>query len=315
MLNASIHQAGAARRPAIWLAAGAVAATLTMTQAAVVAQARNESMFVSVLDATGAPVTGLTVSDFVVEEDGTEREVLNVRPAVAPMQIAILVDTSASVADATGDLQRGLTTLVDQLAGGNELALLSFGGTPRILVEATTRVDRLHDGIGRVFATPNEAAYLLDALVETARGFERRESARPIIIAITGEGLDYSNRDAKQVLQALKDSGAAAHMVVLTGTQNRTVNTDPAGFSLSDGIRERDLLLEMGPQASGGQRRDLLLSSRLDTTLAELAAIVMAQYEVVYSRPANLIPPDAITIRMRRDDLSARGTPVRRAGD
>jgi hypothetical protein len=307
-----IHRIRTRRLP-IWLAAFVVAATLAPAQNAM-AQRGNESMFVSVLDAAGTPVSGLSVTDFVVEEDGAEREVLDVRPAVTPMQIAILVDTSASVADATGDLRRGLETLVEQLAVGNELALLSFGGTPRILVESTTRADRLQDGIGRVFATPNEAAYLLDALVETARGFERRETARPVIIVITGEGLDYSNRDAKQALDALKDSGTAAHMVVLRTNQNRAFNADPTEFG-SDGGRERDQLLEMGPRASGGQRRDLLLSSRLDTTLAELAAALVTQYEVVYSRPASLIPPDAITVRMRRDDLSARGTPVRRTGD
>ena len=272
-------------------------------------------MFVSVLDATGTPVSGLSVTDFVVEEDGDEREVLEVRPAVTPMQIAILVDTSAGVADATGDLRRGLETLVEHLADGNEVALLSFGGTPRILVESTTRVDRLRDGIGRVFATPNEAAYLLDALVETARGFERRDSARPVIIVITGEGLDYSNRDAKQVLDALKDSGAAAHVVVLRSNQARAVNTNPVEFAQSDGGRERDHVLQMGPRASGGERRDLLVSSRLGTTMGELAAVLLNRYEVVYSRPASLIPPDSITVRMRRDDLSARGTPVRRTGD
>ena len=303
-----------ARMASVWLVVVVVGATLAPSRSAL-AQRGNESMFVSVLDSSGAPAPGLAARDFVVVEDGAEREVLEVRPAVAPMQIAILVDTSASLTDATSDLRRGLDTLVERLADGNELALLTFGGTPRILVESTARLDRLRDGIGRVFPTSNDAAYLLDALVETARGFERREASRPVIIAVTGEGLDYSNRDAAQVLDALKDSGAAAHVVVLQTNRAARFNTDATGFGPTDDGRERDRLLELGPRESGGQRRDLAVSSRLGATLAELASVLVSQYEVVYSRPAMLIPPEVITVEMRRDDLSARGTPVRRTGD
>ena len=101
-----IHRIRTRRLPAIWLAASVVAATLAPAQNAM-AQRGNESMFVSVLDAAGTPVSGLSVTDFVVEEDGAEREVLDVRPAVTPMQIAILVDTSASVADAARATSHG----------------------------------------------------------------------------------------------------------------------------------------------------------------------------------------------------------------
>ena len=313
MSRPSSHDVRCGRVPsALLIAAAALVAASAPTRSAL-AQSGNESMFVSVLDSAGAPVPRLTTTDFIVEEDGAEREILDVRPARAPMQVAVLVDTSASLTHATSDLRRGLETLVGRLSEGNELALVTFGGTPRILVESTARLDRLRDGIYQVFPASNSAAYLLDALVETARGFERRESARPVIIAITGEGLDYSNRDAKQVLDALKDSRAAAHMIVLRGGQTPAFNADPTAFGGLNG-RERDMVLDQGPLASGGQRHDVMLSARLDTTLDEIAAVILSQYEVVYSRPTSLIPPEAITVRMRREDLSARGTPVRRAG-
>ena len=177
---------------------------------AVDAQSTEASMVVSVLDESGAPVHGLGPTDFIIEEDGNQREVLQVKPATIPMQIAVLVDTSTAAASTIRDIRNGLVALVDGLQDGNEIALVSFGGTPRILVESTGRPERLHDGIGQVFAFPDSAAYLLDALVETARGFERRAAARPVIVAITTEGVDYSNRDARQVVEALRDSGAAA---------------------------------------------------------------------------------------------------------
>ncbi len=281
---------------------------------AVNAQSTEASMFVSVLDESGAPVHGLGPTDFIIEEDGNQREVLQVKPATMPMQIAVLVDTSTAAASTIRDIRNGLVALVDGLLDGNEIALVSFGGTPRILVESTRRPERLRDGIGQVFAFPDSAAYLLDALVETARGFERRAAPRPVIIAITTEGVDYSNRDARQVVAALRDSGAAAHTVVLQTRLSAPVAAD-TGFGFGNDGRERDLALNQGPRASGGQRIDVLLSPRLSDALTELVSVLRNQSEVVYARPASLIPPEEISVRVRQNDLTVRGTPTKRTED
>ena len=134
---------------------------------------------------------------------------------------------------------------------------------------------------------------------------------------MTSEGIDYSNHDSRQVLDALQAGRIATHMVVLQNRANTTALraarfTDP---DLGDSLVQRDLVLQLGPATTGGQRRDLLMSTALDNVLESLADILTGQYEVVYSRPASLIPPDEITVRMRRNDLTARGTPVRERGN
>ena len=287
-------------------------AVLGQSQGTLRAQSGERSMFVNVLDSSGAPVEGLAPTDFVVEEDGTEREVLRVGPATAPMQLTVLVDTSASAAFAIRDIRNGLETFVSGLLDGNQLTLVSFGGPPRILVESTAQLDRLRDGIKRIFAFSDSAAYLLDALVETARGFERRESPRPVIVVVTSEGLDYSNHDAGQVLEALAASHVATHVILLKDRANTARNASRFwDLDLADNLYQRDLVLDQGPRTTGGQRRDLLMSTVLSDALDRLAGILTSQYEVVYSRPASLIPPEEIAVRMRRDDLTAQGTPVR----
>ena len=90
-------------------------AVLGQTQSTLRAQDRERSMFVSVLDSSGTPVEGLATADFVVEEDGTEREVLRVGRATAPMQLAVLVDTSGSAAFAIRDVRNGLEAFVSRL--------------------------------------------------------------------------------------------------------------------------------------------------------------------------------------------------------
>ena len=54
---------------------------------------------VGVLDGNGVPVTGLTAADFIVREEGQEREVgLTLTPSGAPLDIALVLDLSGSMA-------------------------------------------------------------------------------------------------------------------------------------------------------------------------------------------------------------------------
>ena len=57
---------------------------------------REQHVLVSVLDKDGNPVPDLAAGDFIVRENDMAREVLRVEPASAPMQIMMLVDTSAN---------------------------------------------------------------------------------------------------------------------------------------------------------------------------------------------------------------------------
>lgn len=305
---------GAPRRPRPGLAAAlaASACLLGVLAAPLRGQENERALFVSVLDEDGAPVPDLGPGEFVVEEDGIEREVLRAGPAGSPMQVAVVVDTSASAAFAIRDVRNGLERLIPVLAESNDVALISYGGPPRVLVESTRRLDRLREGIGLVFSYPESAAYLLDALVETARGFERREAPRPAVVVVASEGLDFSRYDYRRTRDALQASGVAAHVIVVQDRGN-ALRGDP--FSFSSDVMERDRALAQLPEATGGQRYDLLLSTAAPDAMDALAKVMTNQYRVVYSRPPALLPPETVSVRMRRADLTARGTPDLRTGD
>ena len=275
------------------------------------AQSTERQMIVSVLDTDGAPVEGLGPADFTVREDGAGREVLRVGPAPDGRQIALLVDTSEGAVNAVVDLRKGLTAFIEAMHEGNDISLISYGGPPRILVESTNNLSRLRDGADGLFAFPGHAAYLLDAISETARGFDRREAARPVMVVLTTEGLDYSRAGSRRVLDQLDESGAAVHTVVLLGR--------PSGFSadpttpqaeLRHRQFERDLVLARGPGQSGGSRRDLLVSLAIERAMIAVATELRNQYLVTYSRPDALIPPEDIEVSVTREGLTARGTPL-----
>ena len=291
------------------------------------AQVNEREMFVSVLDENGSPVPDLQVSDFLVREDGALREVVRVDRATAPIQLAILVDTSQAAIPAILHIRNGLHAFVEAMHEGNDLSLITFGGPPRILVDVTRNRERLNAGVARVFAYSDTAAYLLDAIRETGRGFQRREASRPAIVVVTTDGVDFSAPSYTDALEILGEAGVAMHAVVLRSrVQRETSRTwvrgrDPFSGSstltdtrLSDhthNTHNRDLLLALGPEATGGRRSDLVTSMGLEDELKAVASELSSQYLVVYVRPASLIPPEEIEVSVTLANLVARGTPVK----
>ena len=276
------------------------------------AQPNQRHMIVSVVDGDGTPVTGLNTTDFEIREDGVSREVLRVEPAGAERQIAILVDTSQAASSAVSSFRRGLTTFVDGMQQGNVISLITFGGPPRIRVESTDDAARLRDSIDGLFAFPDQAAYLLDAINQTADGFARRNASRPIILALTTEGVDYSNSDARRVLEQIDEIGASLYTLSLRVGRNAFLpSSSISSIELRNQQVERDLLFGKGPSDSGGRHRDLLADLAIEPALEDIVTELRNQYLVVYSRPDALIPPEEIKINPTRQGLTARGTPLR----
>ncbi len=125
--------------------------------------ARTRDVYVAVVDSKGAPVQGLTASDFGVREDRVAREVLKAEPATAPLQVALLIDDSQAATSMIQPLRDGISGFIDQLQGKAEIALITFGERPTTLVEYTSETPRLKKGVGRIFARPGSGPYFLDA--------------------------------------------------------------------------------------------------------------------------------------------------------
>lgn len=278
---------------AVLAIAGAVATTAAHAQT-------ERSIYASVLDKTGAPVQALTADDFTVREDGVEREVLRAVRADEPLQIAVLVDTSQAAGRSMSDVRKALKSFVQEMSGRHELALIGFGERPTVLTEYSRDPERLEAGIGRLFARRGSGAYALDAIVEASRGLRTREGARRVIVLITTEGPEFSNRYHEQVLDELRPS-ATLHSFVLT-------RSGPS--ALDDARRQRELTLAEGSVATGGRREHLLSSMALEDRLRDLAVELKNQYRVDYSRPAALIPPEEIDVDVKRAGLTVRAPRV-----
>jgi len=223
-------------------------------------------------------------------------------PAAEPMQLAVIIDNSQAAEPYIRDYRAALTEFLNGIAADptgarHEVSLITIAERPTINTDYTTDIAQLIKGAQRIFSMPGSGTYLLDAIMEVCKGFKTREASRPVIVAITTEGPELSDRHYTAVLEPLRESGAAFHVMVV----GRPRNND----------EDRSVVLSQGTSDTGGRYDTVLASSALPTRLKQVAAELTHQFRVTYARPQTLIPPEKITVASAKQGLTVRGTPMK----
>jgi hypothetical protein len=283
--------------------AAAVAMLLLAVPAGVIAQARERVAFVTVVNrATGTPLTELSPRDLVIREDRVPREILRITRASGPMPVAVLVDNSSAAEPAIADIRNALTSFVAALGEVGPVSLIAMAERPTLVTDYTTTTATVTAGIQRLFARPGSGVTLLDAVLESARGLQKREGERAAIVILSAGGVEQSAVHSTRALELLTASGATLHAVVLS---------PPGRAGFDDATRQRDMLLDRGVNGTGGFRRDVLSSMAFAPALADLARALTHQFRVVYARPQTLIPPDSFEVAAAAPGHTAYGTAAR----
>jgi VWFA-related protein len=265
--------------------------------------ARVKTVYLSVTEDTGAPVLDLAPVDFTIKEDGKERAVLKVELARAPLQVMILVDDNG-----TGFFRSGLIQFVQQLQGRAEMALSTVVGQTHRLVDYTTDVGKLGEVITTLSARPGtpDGGQLLEGIFQASREQEKRESVRPVIVALTVGGEEHSTLPAHHVLDQLAKSGSKLYVIQVANSALRsTVQITQPRQLLGENLNLSEVLGE-GPKQTGGWREEIVASPGLVQGLSRLAAELKNQYAVEYSRPARSKALEKINVSVKRRGLNLR---------
>ena len=278
-------------------AISALALTAACLVPSLAAQPKTADVYVSVVDSKGEPVTDLRADEFRVREDGTAREVLKAGPATEPLTVALLVDDSQATTPASQMIREAVDAFIGSLAGKAEIALITFGERPTILVDYTKDQQKLLTGAKRIFPRANAGAYLMEALVEVSRGFQNRKPARPVIAVLMMENsVEFSNRYHENVTSDVIKSGAALHVISL----------GQPGNTMADEVRNRDQAVATATERTGGRRDNVLALTAAASRMKQLSNELQHQYLVTYGRPDTLIPPDKMEVTVSRSGVTAR---------
>jgi len=274
---------------------------LALVPAIAGAQPLTRRVYISALDRGGIAVADLTAAEVEVKEGGKTREIVALRPASGPLQIAILVDDNG-----TGLFRVTIARFIESLIGRAEFSLITVTGQPRKLTEFTPNSDVLREAIAQLNARPGtpDGGQLLSGIHEAALDFERRKVARPVILVLTVGGEEHSPLPPHHVLEQLRKSGAPLHVVAVVGSQLR--QTAPVGRS-SDLLNENMSLNQVlgdGPKRSGGRREEVPAVAGAVTGLNQLAESLKQQYVVEYKLPAGVKPSDRFSVSTKRKGVT-----------
>lgn len=167
---------------------------------------------VSVTDAQGNPVLGLTQKDFRIEEDGRVQEIAQMGdPEQVPLDIALLIDVSSSVSERFEFEEQAATRFIKQVLRPTDRATVyAIDRTPRLeQARATSEVASAKLLTIRAATGPSPTAFY-DTVVEAARYLAANtpENHRRVIVAISDGEDNFSN--------SVRDSAVASYRATQT---------------------------------------------------------------------------------------------------
>ena len=279
------------------------AARLPAEASARAGEAQIRRVHVTVVDGNGVPVTDLVAADFTVKEGGKPREISKVGLATGPLQIAILVDDNG-----TGIFRYAIGKFIEPLLGRAEFGISTVTGQLLRIVDYTTNTEALSEAIAKLNARPatNDGGQLLDAISETAQELHKRKAARPVILALTVGGEEHSTLPAHHVLDKLRQSGAALHVMAVANTALRSQSNPATAAGLLGENMNLNEVLGDGPKQSGGRREEIVAATGISGGLEQLARSLKNQYLIEYTLPDGVKPSDKLSVAVKRKGVSLR---------
>lgn len=284
---------------------GVLAATLALVPLSLSAQRTTKRVFVSAVDAAGAPVLNLTRADLEVTEDGAPREVTRAALGTAPLRIVLLVDSSTAMGPMVNGFRQALNEFIDTLPARHEITFISTGGQIRVRTQPDTDRQKLKAEIARLTSDGGANAFL-DTLIEADRRFLKTAPGQwPVVVIVTtdrGENerefqLDRYNR----FMNDFVSRGGSAHAVIVRGNRIGPVT---------------DLTLNLVENVGGlssSINTDNVLPERLKAIAERLAADhqkMANKYEVEFTGDARLLQP-IVNVVVKRDGVQLQMSPRR----
>ena len=173
---------------------------------------------VTVTDVKGRPITGLTGDDFTVLEDGVEQPLAFFAAAEVPVDVALMIDTSASMRLSLPVVQKAACALLRTLHAADRGAVVEIKDTVRIPQPLTSDLGQLEASIQALRASGGTALY--DGLYVMLKEFERAHQASPDVrrqaLILLSDGLDNtSHLPADHVMELTRRVGVSIYVIAL----------------------------------------------------------------------------------------------------
>ena len=245
---------------------------------------------VTVVGPDNHPITGLTKNDFVVLENGAPQPVQHFLGSDVPVDVALLLDASASMKPLLKKLRATAATFLSRLRVSDRAMVASFNDRIEVLTNLTGDRSRLQNAVNRLHAVGNTNLY--DGMYVTLRtlGSATRDVARRQALVVLSDGRDTgSNLGLEDVRRQALESGVPIYPIML-------IADDPIAMRRFESKRALFGIVELARE-SGGQLFRVDASTDLKQAYALIARELSTQYVLAYAARES----DRATVRARID--------------
>jgi Ca-activated chloride channel family protein len=226
---------------------------------------------VTVVDANGRLITGLTQQDFELFEDGTQQTVTTFTNERVAVSLGVLLDVSDSMrGQKMSDAGTAVERFVGDLLRGEDEAFIGLFNHRARLASAWTRPpSSLKARLAEVTPTGGTAIY--DAVAQSAEMFDRRTKPRAALVVISDGADTASDRSLQQARDAVVKRDAFVYAIAI----------DSPGVAASTRVNPAALRDLTGP--TGGYTEVVREAADLGPATQRIAEELNSQYTIGYT--------------------------------
>jgi len=230
---------------------------------------------VSVTDLVNHPVTGLTKENFRVFDNSIEHTVLSVAREDAPMAIAVVFDTSASMSRKLAKSRAAIAELLRSANPEDEFCLVEFNDRVEVAQSWTEDTGAILDRLRS--AAPRGRTALLDAIATGLRELKRSAKPRKALVILSDGGDNRSRQTEREIRSTIEESDALIYAMGIFETSGTHLAPEEI-----DGPR----LLNDLSEASGGRLFTVANLRELPAIAAQIGVELHNQYILAYAAGA-----------------------------
>jgi Ca-activated chloride channel homolog len=263
-------------------------------------ETRLVNVALSVVDAKGSPVGGLTKDDFQILEDGKLQEIrIFERETTTPLSIVLAIDTSESVLTNERLEKEAAKHFVNALLRDqDELDLMEFSDTVRELVAFTNQKKRIESGINNI--QRGEATAVYDAVYLASKslaGTSAADGRRRVVVLITDGGDTVKGSKYTEALEQAQRAGAMIYALIIV----------PIYADAGRNVAGEHALIQMAND-TGGKYYYVVDPQDLEPAFRHVSDDLRTQYLLGYYAPKRGLDDSYRTIKVRMADEDLRST-------
>ncbi len=261
----------------------------------------------------GGFVSGLIQEDLQVYENGVKQEILNFYSEGVPVNVVLLIDISGSTREAQGEIQRAALGFASSLSDEDRVAIITFNGAPRLILNWTNDIEKVELALGSIYA--KGSTVFNDALYVTFDDLLAKVEGKKAVIALT-DGIDTNSMvEPEDTMNLAVRSEAMVYVVskleeYWAGAIAARIAFQSRGQLVPRVLKDPFILsakrfLERLAQQTGGTVLDTTVFGSLSDVYRQVAEELKNQYYISYI-PSNILKDGKwrdIEVRARRSGV------------